>query len=665
LKAGTGYTGYDQRRQLEEQRDTLSRALNDPKTVAQYQATGQLGEQREALEAYTRAINTFLGPAEKKRLIDQDEARLAQSRRQGPQAVAAAGRQLSIDQSRGVVETDADAQADAAAKGEQSRARLDNAAAKHAATLAREADSMRANAAAALAAASAYLQSASAGEDAEARQKAATDAVKSGISVDDQYSRQQALNVANAIKEGDKQTAQLRDEAAAREHILGLVSSGALSAGQMNDALADETKLRPLIIAQAQAQGDAITAATTAVKAHTQALKDDRATQEAMAAVQGKFANDNTAAGSRDEAEFASDQTGKGRIEIARRAAERDAAQRFAGLAANDPARTGFVQSSVDATSAGQDAARAKTLADMANSQRDQSEQLKAQIGLVGQSAAAQDQVLDKLRLEQTLRANGVDLSGELAQKLLAGSASEDQLKAHLQSVTSSWQELNQFGDNFVDTVLNPSNWSNFGDMGKKVLADLEQELIKLAAINPPKNMLFGESNPTLGSIGGLLGGKSGGGLGGIGGLLGKVFGHGINLSSLDSPALNIGGDVPSSMAVSQIDMTSFLPHFAAGTEYAPGGPAWINENGQELVDLPRGAKVTNAADTRRMLSSGGPTRGGDVHIYANDAVLTETVRGWVSEGMRQAAAQGTAGGAQQATRAAAVQKRRSLSQGQ
>lgn len=48
------------------------------------------------------------------------------------------------------------------------------------------------------------------------------------------------------------------------------------------------------------------------------------------------------------------------------------------------------------------------------------------------------------------------------------------------------------------------------------------------------------------------------------------------------------------------------FPRFASGTGYAPGGTALVGEHGPELVDLPRGAQVTQAYRTRNELSSGG-----------------------------------------------------------
>jgi hypothetical protein len=38
--------------------------------------------------------------------------------------------------------------------------------------------------------------------------------------------------------------------------------------------------------------------------------------------------------------------------------------------------------------------------------------------------------------------------------------------------------------------------------------------------------------------------------------------------------------------------MLKAVPGFAIGTDFAPGGMAWVGENGPELVNLPRGSQV-------------------------------------------------------------------------
>ncbi|KQN33620.1 phage tail length tape measure family protein [Sphingomonas sp. Leaf38] len=100
----------------------------------------------------------------------------------------------------------------------------------------------------------------------------------------------------------------------------------------------------------------------------------------------------------------------------------------------------------------------------------------------------------------------------------------------------------------------------------------------------------------------------------------------------------------------------------ATGTEYWGGGISLVGENGPELVSMARGSRVTPAAETRRMLSSNGNSRGGHtIIIHANDAVLAETVRGWVAEGIDIGAARGAMGGSEMAGRNLSLAQNRAL----
>ena len=47
------------------------------------------------------------------------------------------------------------------------------------------------------------------------------------------------------------------------------------------------------------------------------------------------------------------------------------------------------------------------------------------------------------------------------------------------------------------------------------------------------------------------------------------------------------------------------VPHYASGTQYHPGGPALLGENGPEIAELPAGTRVRTAAETRQILSKG------------------------------------------------------------
>lgn len=198
-----------------------------------------------------------------------------------------------------------------------------------------------------------------------------------------------------------------------------------------------------------------------------------------------------------------------------------------------------------------------------------------------------------------------------LADSIAAGKAKLDadtdaageRVEAKLRLASDAMQELRGYGTEFVETVLSPDTWSSWGNAGRSILGSLKSEFVKLALLNPIRNLINGDKAlPTLSSA-----------ISNIGKLFNKPVGAN-----------------------------------AAGTEWWSGGMSLIGENGPETMYLPRGARIAPAAETRRMLA-GNDNRRGDthVHVYAQDAVLADTVRGWVSEGMGVAATQGAAGGAQ------------------
>lgn len=131
-----------------------------------------------------------------------------------------------------------------------------------------------------------------------------------------------------------------------------------------------------------------------------------------------------------------------------------------------------------------------------------------------------------------------------------------------MKSLNADLAEAQQAGALFIDTVFDPRNWRDFGNLGMSVLRELENEFIKLAILNPLKNLLLGEHNSTLSSIGGIIG---------------KLF------------------------------------HFAAGTDDAPGGLSVVGEKGWELMNVPKGAQIIPHDQSVRMLSGNG--RGTTVSI--------------------------------------------------
>lgn len=68
---------------------------------------------------------------------------------------------------------------------------------------------------------------------------------------------------------------------------------------------------------------------------------------------------------------------------------------------------------------------------------------------------------------------------------------------------------------------------------------------------------------------------------------------------------------------------------YAGGTDFHPGGLAMVGERGPELLNLPRGAQVFTAQDTRGMLRGGGgqaPVINQTINLYAQGAVLADTI---------------------------------------
>lgn len=61
------------------------------------------------------------------------------------------------------------------------------------------------------------------------------------------------------------------------------------------------------------------------------------------------------------------------------------------------------------------------------------------------------------------------------------------------------------------------------------------------------------------------------------------------------------------------------IPHYAAGTQYHPGGFALTGEHGPEIAELPAGTRVRTAAETRRILAGSGDTYIYNITIPAKD----------------------------------------------
>lgn len=486
--------------------------------------------------------------------------------------------------------------------------------AARAATLARQADAMEVNASAALDLAKAYLVGGDAALKAEAARKGLTDATRKGIDGEAQVRRQLAIMVGDEVVAGAKSVAKLREETDARVAVRKAIQDGIWTWDQASDALAEEAALRPLLKLQTVAQGDALKALTTVIDQYRAALRRAR-DEEAL---------DNGSRASSAAQDRAQElQLQIAELPLAEAERRRNADIRAAGLEADrlklsGDARKDFLRNKRSESEAGIEFDRARFASDMLTSQKDGLALAAEELRLAAANDNVREQSLSRLRLILDLKRAGVDLDSAEGVAILANADAYDVLMRKLREQQAAWAEMTDFGAQFVDTVLSPDTWEDWGEGGKAVIAMVRNELLKLALINPIKNMLLGENNVTLGSLlksftGMFGGGGAGDGAGGSQGFVGP-------------------------------------PGDAVGTHYSPGGDRVVGEFGREIVRMPRGASVVPAGETRRLLASNdsGPPRVSN-YFDLRGAVVTEQLYADMQGMAADAATAGAMGGAQMA----------------
>lgn len=493
-------------------------------------------------------------------------------------------------------------------------------------SLARDAASMEVNAQASLDLAKAYLAGGDAAMRAEAARKGLTDATKKGIDGDAQTQRQLAVMVGDQIANSAKSLSQMREEADARAALNAQVLAGTLPAEQMSRALAEETALRPLLKLQTLAQGEAFQVLTKVIDEYRAAFARKNAVEAEGTAIAAIDATKRRVAEIKASILDMSLSPEQAAIAAAWRQAEAEAK---AGRFNPDQTRDLVSQRTAEATAQAR-ANQARYVIDTLRGQEDAVTLAQRELQLVGANDNVRSAELEKLRIMLDIRRRFPEMAEQDAQAILAGVDSQAALKAELDRTTRSMEELRGFGVDFVDTVLSEDTWSSWGNSGKTILNMLRTEFIKLALLNPLKNLVNGNSDaPTLG---GVLGG------------LGKIFGAGASSNGSIS-LLTSGASLPGT--VSAIDVASSLPKLAAGTQHWSGGRALIGEMGPEIAELPFGSRVVPAGETRRLLA--GNDNGSPSVVNKFDlrgAVVTQDLLNQMNELANGAAIRGAAGGA-------------------
>jgi len=253
----------------------------------------------------------------------------------------------------------------------------------------------------------------------------------------------------------------------------------------------------------------------------------------------------------------------------------------------------------------------AKVLRDTARDQRFAIEQTQAEIAFVGRSVEEKDKFIARLKAEQDLRRQGLSAASVEGQIILANAERQAALNAQLdraRELTQGWQSvfessMNRFADLLAQGKL---DWKSWAEAGRAALADIEKEILKLAVLNPLKNLLFGDNAPTLNNAGGLFGGLFSGLFGGGGGVgpvaaTAKLFG---------SPIYHFGGIVGGSAPLRLVPAAAFhnAPRFHDGT---------FLKSDEVPAILQRGERVLNRSEAAAY------ERGAKAPIVLNFAVTT------------------------------------------
>jgi phage-related minor tail protein len=237
--------GFEELQVLKARQAQLRAALDDPLVR---QKIADLKQVEAAYDGVTRAITTWLDPAEKARRLDELEIKALQAKTPAQKAAIAEGRRR-VDLSGQAIPVTL-AEADAVRAGTKARAEATQA-------LIDQSRLAETNTKATLALADAWLKGGAAAQSAEVRRKALTEAVQNGVNVETRARELLREQIAEQAAQSAKSVYDLGAEADAQRRLNDAVLTGRLSTEQAQRQLQVEQTLRPLLVAQSLAEGDA------------------------------------------------------------------------------------------------------------------------------------------------------------------------------------------------------------------------------------------------------------------------------------------------------------------------------------------------------------------------------------------------------------------------
>ncbi|WP_246024418.1 phage tail tape measure protein [Azospirillum ramasamyi] len=147
--------------------------------------------------------------------------------------------------------------------------------------------------------------------------------------------------------------------------------------------------------------------------------------------------------------------------------------------------------------------------------QRDQLELGQKQLQLIGASAEQRAVELARTQALIDLRERNIDAASREGQAYLANAEALARQNLALERTNAAYQELEQFGDRSFDAILQKlsaagKSTMSWADAISTVSVELQQLALKMAVINPLKNMVMGTNLPTVFDLFGGSGGQTG-----------------------------------------------------------------------------------------------------------------------------------------------------------
>ena len=449
---------------------------------------------------------------------------------------------------------------------------------RHAAALARETESLEANAAGALSAAEAYLRGSAEGLKADAARTAATRAARNGADAELRTRQQLALSLAEQASAGAKAVAEMEGEAASRKRLNDAVAAGTMTAEEANRELALEGQLRPLTNALTLAEGEAKTTlqrVIDALKTSYAGLNAERAREAILADTAG---NQRSIDLLKTELSLVRATEEERAVGIARRQAQLELESKK--ISPDSAEGRDYINSAEDEARARSRLSRGDYTAGRVKDQEDSITLAEREIALLRSRPTLRDQEMARLRVILDLKRQGIELTSAEGREILHNHEHLEAVEKQLERSRAVWGVIEDTGsralDRFGDLVAKgEDDWDAWKSAGLDAIQEIIAEMTKLWLVNPLKNFLFGQNNPTGGDAGGVLGNW-----------IGSIFGGSGGGSSGLPPVI-----VP------------FKPNgFARGTESAPGGWSWVGEEGPELRFVPAGTRIKSHGSSIDML---------------------------------------------------------------